>query len=783
MTQVAEQLTHTYRPRGGVIKLLECRSREVLLAGPAGTGKSMGALFKLHLLALMNPGSRFLMVRKTLKSLTSTGLVTFQEKVAHQALLTGDVKFHGGSTKEPAAWKYSNGSTIVVGGMDDPTKIMSSEYDCIYIQESTELSEDEWEKATTRLRNGKITFQQIIADCNPDAPTHWLRQRCDTGRTTEILSRHEDNPLLFDDDGNITPFGREYMDILDNLTGARYLRLRKGLWVAAEGLVYEEDYDPNHHIIDQAPMPVNWMRYWSVDFGYVHPFVCQMWAVDPDGRMYLYREIFHTKRTVDMHCRDILRAVADLPPGVEEATARPSQWIWREPKPRVLVADHHAENRAVLERDLGMGVTPAPKGVTEGIQVVQARLRKQGDGKARIFFMRDAVLEVDPELRRLNKPACTIEEITSYVWHKPNGTTIKPKEVPVKDMDDGCLIAGTLVETMYGAVPIEDIRAGDTVMTRAGMRSVLAAGMTSSASKVVVVELSSGKTLSGTGNHPVWVSGEGWKRLDALRYGDTIEAWQSPSSSTESTSAATPTLSSGRTASITRPAAETGSSASVTSTRRSGRLRTARFLKATRSITSTSTQTTTTSATWPASQRTSTTRLTLSAEASGAVHQRPRPSWSVWALKPRSGTAPTLGGSGTPSMPVLKASVVALSAQASVSNAAASTPPFSRPSRTGSAPTSANQLGDGPAGSMTSSAGVSSAGRTSQSTGTSRSPTAGPIVVGLRELPARAPVFNLTVEGVPEFYANGMLVHNCDAMRYMANELDAGRPRIRSMNG
>ncbi len=28
------------------------------------------------------------------------------------------------------------------------------------------------------------------------------------------------------------------------------------------------------------------------------------------------------------------------------------------------------------------------------------------------------------------------------------------------------------------------------------------------------------------------------------------------------------------------------------------------------------------------------------------------------------------------------------------------------------------------------------------------------------------PVYNLTVEGVPEYFANGLLVHNCDALRY-----------------
>lgn len=388
------------------------------------------------MMALLNPKMRGLMLRKTLASLTSTGLVTYAEHVATESILAGDVKWFGGSQREPPAWKYANGATIVVGGMDNPTKIMSSEYDVIYVQEATELIEDEWEKCTTRLRNNKVSFQQLLADCNPDAPTHWLRARCDKGLTTELLSRHEDNPVYFNPDGTMTDVGAQYMAKLDRLTGARYYRLRKGLWVAAEGLVYE-DYDPGIHIIDHFEPPQNWFRYWSVDFGFIHPFVCQMWAVDGDGRMYLYKEIFHTKKTVDVHARDILRAVADLPKGLDERTARPSEWIWREPKPRALICDHDAENRAVLERDLGMGSLPATKGITDGIQIVQARMKDAGDGKPRIFLMRDAVVQRDPELLEANKPSCTIDEMTSYVWHLPNGTTIKAKEVPVKDMDDG----------------------------------------------------------------------------------------------------------------------------------------------------------------------------------------------------------------------------------------------------------------------------------------------------------------------------------------------------------
>ena len=40
-------------------------------------------------------------------------------------------------------------------------------------------------------------------------------------------------------------------------------------------------------------------------------------------------------------------------------------------------------------------------------------------------------------------------------------------------------------------------------------------------------------------------------------------------------------------------------------------------------------------------------------------------------------------------------------------------------------------------------------------------------VLRVNSMPDRVPVFNLTVEGEPEYYAAGVLVHNCtDATRY-----------------
>jgi hypothetical protein len=65
---------------------------------------------------------------------------------------------------------------------------------------------------------------------------------------------------------------------------------------------------------------------------------------------------------------------------------------------------------------------------------------------------------------------------------------------------------------------------------------------------------------------------------------------------------------------------------------------------------------------------------------------------------------------------------------------------------------------------------------------TSRRNVAHVSVLSVNVLPMRVPVYNLTVEGAPEFYANGVLVHNCDSLRYMCAELDlAARPRVRTI--
>ena len=434
-----------FRPRGAARELFSCRQDEVVVSGPAGTGKSRGCLERCYAIAYHWPGSRGLIARKTRASLTNTTLVTFGQLV----LLPEDAvrMTYKGVT-------FPNGSRIDFGGLDKSSRIMSSEYDWIYIPEATEVTEADWESLTTRLRWGHVPYQQLFADCNPGPPTHWLKRRANAKKTLMLESRHEDNPRLwttFDQwrstlspiekrrhaavepwqGESWTPDGLKYIAKLDALSGARYLRLRKGIWAAAEGMVYET-YAAAVHMIprwldEDETVPVikpHWTRIWSIDFGFSNPFVWQAWAVDPDGRMYRYREIYTTGKLVE----DLARQIKALCKAENE------------PKPAAIVCDHDAEDRATFERHMGMPTVPAYKAVSPGIQAVQKRLRLAGDGKPRLYFLRDSLVEVDPMLLDARKPTCTEEEIEAYVWPKLDSqkeSSQKRADTPVKIDDHG----------------------------------------------------------------------------------------------------------------------------------------------------------------------------------------------------------------------------------------------------------------------------------------------------------------------------------------------------------
>ncbi len=291
------EVRRMFRARGGHRVLFAARDREILCEAPAGTGKTRVILELLNLLALTYAGLQLLAVRKHAVTLTTTALATFNQEVVHQ---DSGVTFFGGSRDEPASYRYPNGSRIVVGGMGDGKdavqKILSARYDVIYVNEATELSEDEWENLTARLRLPEVpakradgtafVAQRIIGDCNPTYGTHWLYRRITSGKTRLIASRLEDNPTYYDDEGQPTAAGQRYIAGLDALTGTRYQRLRLGLRVGVENAIYPH-FDRDIHIRPLEPGLTFRDGIWCTDWGSVHKAAVGAITVDQWGRRWI----------------------------------------------------------------------------------------------------------------------------------------------------------------------------------------------------------------------------------------------------------------------------------------------------------------------------------------------------------------------------------------------------------------------------------------------------------------------------------------------------------------
>src|SRR5574343_726471 len=93
--------------RGGALALWRCKDPEVILSGPADTGKTFGGLHKLDALCWKYSGAQAAIVRKTQKSLYGSVCVTFQQKVANMKA----VQPYGGD-KTPERYIYPNGSVV-----------------------------------------------------------------------------------------------------------------------------------------------------------------------------------------------------------------------------------------------------------------------------------------------------------------------------------------------------------------------------------------------------------------------------------------------------------------------------------------------------------------------------------------------------------------------------------------------------------------------------------------------------------------------------------------------
>lgn len=179
------------------MKAWSVRTGEVCLVGAAGTGKTINVLQFLHEVAVAWAGVRILVAREFREDHTQSTMKTLENEVI-PAEVFGDanssapIRWHSGQQ----AYLYPNGSEIVIKGLRDGRGIYSQQYDIVFVNEAGSIEEEDADQLLRAKRNRRCQISLLIYDLNPEYELFWLHDRCDEGKTVEVVTKHEDNPTL-----------------------------------------------------------------------------------------------------------------------------------------------------------------------------------------------------------------------------------------------------------------------------------------------------------------------------------------------------------------------------------------------------------------------------------------------------------------------------------------------------------------------------------------------------------------------------------------------------------
>ena len=266
------------------LALLKSGAKHVLLFGGSRSGKTTVLVMAIIFRALRFPGSRHLICRYRAKDARSSVL---RETLFPWLDNTIGKAGYNYLVHESVITLY-NGSEIWIGGLGDreqADKILGHEYNTIYFNEVSQLSYVTVTTAYSRLAMKVDGCRNMFFyDCNPGSPLHWaykifvLKRAFNTGEPLEKASLY--NSMLLNPEDNKANLPDDYIsDILDVLPEKQKARFRDGLWVKAEGVVYEK-FDEGM-IVKKADLPERFDRYAAgQDFGLNITFVKIGWVGD-----------------------------------------------------------------------------------------------------------------------------------------------------------------------------------------------------------------------------------------------------------------------------------------------------------------------------------------------------------------------------------------------------------------------------------------------------------------------------------------------------------------------
>lgn len=330
-----DQSITVFKPEPGPqTAFLQASEIQILYGGAAGGGKSY-ALLADPMRFFGNKNFSGLLVRRTLEELREL-------KWKSRELYSG--AFPGAKFKEQtSSWVFPSGATLWMSYLErdeDALRYQGQSFAWIGFDELTQWPTPfAWNYLFSRLRSTDPELSQNLsmrATTNPGGPGHgWVKKMfidpappsksfwATDIETDEVLkypeTYHDRNlagqplfkrrfiPAKLSDNSYLWSDGI-YERNLMALPEAQRRQLLEGNWDVADGAAFSE-FRTNIHTCDPFPVPSNWRRFRSCDWGYStrQQTAIHWFAIAPDDTLYVYREKIVNQMTATEVARMIMQ--------------------------------------------------------------------------------------------------------------------------------------------------------------------------------------------------------------------------------------------------------------------------------------------------------------------------------------------------------------------------------------------------------------------------------------------------------------------------------------------
>lgn len=348
---------------------------DIGLGGARGPGKSHAVMSQAALDdAQRVAGLKILFLRQTGVSAQES----FDDLI--NKAVRGRAEYH----KTKNSLTFPNKSRIILGGFKDESdidKYIGIEYDVIIVEELTQLTKVKYDKLKGSLRTSKPNWRpRMYTSFNPGGIGHaWVREHYviphREGTETEtrfIPSTYKENKVL----------NPEYISYLEGLQGDLGKAWREGEWDLFAGQYFSE-WRHAKHVVRPFALPLSWKKFRSIDpSGRDGITSCHWYALDSDGRVWVYREYYYgigvkdkngeviaVGRDYDQHAKEIARLSAD-----EDGV--PEDYVYTIIDTAAFAKAGFSETAAeIYERNGVQGLLPAAKERLVGWNAVHFYLR------------------------------------------------------------------------------------------------------------------------------------------------------------------------------------------------------------------------------------------------------------------------------------------------------------------------------------------------------------------------------------------------------------------------